>query len=274
MAQKEEYADKYWSAYATTYDSQVGRMTRKAAERLVVLSNELKPYSAPNTYALDSGAGTGVTTTSLSGSFPSIPILATDVSPEMLAVIDSAKLPNVTTKVVDASKPGALGAGIFSHALSTFMIQFLSNPQEVVEEMHRTLQPGGVIGLGIWDQHNDPINAWGKACRAVDPSYVVPKAHDPSAWYSTEELETALKEAGFVDIRTDIVRVDFNQPDAESLVRFWFEAKNPSMESLINAWKGSKEEVKREMARIVREEHEDGGNLIIDFALAVGKKVV
>ena len=247
-------------------------MTKKAADCLVVMSNELKPYSDAKTYAHDSGAGTGVSTTSLSQKFPHVPILATDVSSDMLATIDSANIPNVSTQIVDAGKSGILDAETFSHVLSTFMIQFLPNPQEVVGEMYRTLQPRGVIGLAIWDKNNDPINAWGKACRAVDPNYVVPKAHDPSAWYSTRELETALSDGGFREIRTDIVRVMFEQPNTESFLRFWFEAKNPSMESLINAWKGSKEDVKKELARIIREEHDDGKHLVIDFALAVGKK--
>jgi hypothetical protein len=41
---------------------------------------------------------------------------------------------------------------------------------------------------------------------------------------------------------------------------------------MVDDWKGSMEEVKRELERIVREEHDDGRALFLDFAIAAGKK--
>jgi len=55
-------------------------------------------------------------------------------------------------------------------------------------------------------------------------------------------------------------------------VKFWFEGGNPAIQSMVDDWKGSMEEVKRELERIVREEHDDGRALFLDFAIAAGKK--
>ena len=84
----------------------------------------------------------------------------------MLRLIDSAKLPNVSTRFLDASKLEGVEDEIF-------VIQFLSNSQSVDNGMCRVLKPGGVLG---WDKENDIFIAWGKACRAVDPSYEVLKS--------------------------------------------------------------------------------------------------
>ena len=118
----------------------------------------------------------------------------------------------------------------------------------------------------------DPVHAWGKACRAVDPTYVMPKMHDASAWYSTAELEAALTEAGLKDVRTEIVTVRHVHESTDSFVRFWMDGENPAVISLVNDWKGSREVVRRALEKVVREEYGDGKKLYIDFAIAAGRK--
>jgi ubiquinone/menaquinone biosynthesis C-methylase UbiE len=173
--------------------------------------------------------------------------------------------------------------GTFSHVLSTFMIQFLPNGQGVVEEMCRILQPGGVLGLGIWDKETDLLVSWAKACRAVDPGYEVPKSHDVDAWYSVPEMEDALKKAGLKDVQSDVVRVKFEygKNTTEELVEFWFEGENPSAVWLINALKKSIEEgefrgtiqdVRAALGKIIRDEYDDGQGLFLSMSLAAGRK--
>jgi ubiquinone/menaquinone biosynthesis C-methylase UbiE len=202
MPVKDEYDDRKWTAHAATYDSNVGYMSRIAADRLVQPTDSMLPYADPNSSALDIGAGTGSLTIQLSRRFPSVPILATDISAGMLAVIEALRLPNVTTRIADASRAGALEAGSASHVLNTLMVQFLPDPQDAVEGMCRALRLGGVLGLGIWDEKNEPNRAWARACRALDPGYRVPKPHDESAWYSTGELEKALGDAGLEEVKS------------------------------------------------------------------------
>ena len=243
MPVKDEYDDKKWTAHAATYDSNVGYMTSTAADRLVQLTDSMLPYADLNSSVLDSGAGTGSLTIRLSQRFPSVPILATDISSGMLATIDALRLPNVTTRIVDASQAGALDAESASHVLSTFMVQFLPDPQGAIEEMCRTVRPGGVLGVGIWDERNEPNQAWAKACRTLDTGYRVPKPHDESAWYSTGELEKALSNAGLKEVRSEIVSVRHVHESTGSFMKFWFEGGNPAIQSMVNDWKGSMEDV-------------------------------
>ena len=152
------------------------------------------------------------------------------------------------------------------------MIQFLPGPQGVVDEMYRLLRPGGVLGLGIWDRNNDILNAWARACKMLDPEYEVPKAHDPEAWYTVEELEEALRRAGLSGVRSEVVKVHFEWERTEDFIKFLFEEGNPSFVSLINAWTGDLGDIKRELTRIIRDEHDDGRAIFINTLLAVGKK--
>jgi hypothetical protein len=137
--------------------------------------------------------------------------------------------------------------------------------------MCRLLRPNGVLGLGIWDRNNDILNSWARACRTVDPEYQVPKAHDESAWYTTEELEMALRKAALKAVRSEVVKVHFEWERTDDFIRFLFEEKNPSLVSLVNAWTGDLEDVKREMTRKIREEHDDGRAIFINTLLVVGR---
>ncbi len=44
MPVKDEYDDKKWTAHAATYDSNVGYMSRIAADRLVQLTDNVENY--------------------------------------------------------------------------------------------------------------------------------------------------------------------------------------------------------------------------------------
>ena len=74
------------------------------------------------------------------------------------------------------------------------------------------------------------------------------------------------------EVRLEIVSVRHVHESTESFKKFWFEGKNPATQSMINDWKGIVEDVKRELAVIVKEKHDDGKALFLDFATAAGKK--
>ncbi|MCJ1225149.1 hypothetical protein MMC12_001798 [Toensbergia leucococca] len=156
--------------------------------------------------------------------------------------------------------------------MNTFLIQFLPDPQTAVKDMYRAIQPGGVLGFGIWHYHNDPNQAWPKACHILDPTYKAPKPHVAIAWYSTQELEKALRDVGLRDVRSETITVQHTHPSTESFLTFWFEGKIPAIQSMINDWTGSLEDVKRELAKIIREQYDDGKALFLSFAIAAGKK--
>ena len=156
-----------WSTASASYPERVGRMRSHSAERLLTIADERRSFSPSASYVLDNGAGTGTLTDYLTSSYPGIRVLATDIAPGMLEALDKKQIPNVKTGVMDAAEldniEGLGPDGSFSHAFSTFMIMFTTQPLNILKEMHRVLQPGGIIELAIWGERVGPSTLWEEA---------------------------------------------------------------------------------------------------------------
>ncbi|KJX96801.1 hypothetical protein TI39_contig600g00009 [Zymoseptoria brevis] len=129
---------------------------------------------------------------------------STDIAPQMLSNLQSRKLPNVTTSILDASRDHVsqgLQPESFTHTLSTFLLQFLPDPQHTVNEMHRLLASGGVFGSTVWSKAQI-AESWNGACSNLDSTFEPNDAAFASAWGS-QDLEQGLKKAGFVDVRSE-----------------------------------------------------------------------
>ncbi|KAL8823491.1 MAG: hypothetical protein Q9191_005805 [Dirinaria sp. TL-2023a] len=268
---------KSWSTASASYAERVGRLSRYSADRLIILANDRLPLSTASCHVLDNGAGTGSLTDSLLTSYPGIDILATDIAPGMLEAINAKKRPNVSTKVLDAAKLNNVeGMGIdntFSHAFSTFMIQFAKKPLDVLREMHRVLIPGGLLGLGVWGLRIEPNIAWEEACQALDPNYRLPPPFtDPNAWCTPQECEDALRKIGFKNTYPEVYSVPFEFENTDSYIGFWYGAKNPVSDRLRKSFQGDQEDAKRSLAKVLRERYNDATTIVVDSVLTVGVK--
>ena len=169
---------KSWSTASASDAERVGRMCRHAANHLILISHNLYPFHVPGSHVFDNGADTGTVTDVVAELFPGIQVLATDIAPGMLEAIDAKQIPNVTTRVADASElnnVAALGAHpTFTHAVNTLMVMFTLEPLNVVREMHLVLKPGGLIGLGVWGERIGPNTLWEEGCQNLDPTYNLP----------------------------------------------------------------------------------------------------
>lgn len=77
---------------------------------------------------------------------------------------------HVFTRVLDARNYSAeLPVSSFNHAFSTFMLQTVLNPLDVLRETNKMLLPGGIIGITIWAKRNEPFEIWEQACKSIDP---------------------------------------------------------------------------------------------------------
>lgn len=114
------------------------------------------------------------------------------------------------------------------------MLQTITTPLEALKEMHTVLISGGVIGIALWAQRIGPFEIWERACRSIDTSYFLTAPFDdPHAWRTPSELESALKEVGFIDISTEEMMLPFSFEDTQHFLDFWFGAKNPAAENCI-----------------------------------------
>ncbi|MCJ1240722.1 hypothetical protein MMC14_008726 [Varicellaria rhodocarpa] len=274
-----------WSTTAPTYSSNVGRTSALAASRLISLAQTLSPIT-PSSSILDNGAGTGAITLAIAAAHPSTSILATDISGPMLTSITSAStnsnqsknqsFTKISTRVLDArSLTSTLKKDSFTHVFNTFMLQTITTPLDALREMHTVLKPNGegVIGIALWASRNDPFSIWRSACLSLDPDYTLPAPFDdPHAWRTVDELDSALRELGFRDVRCEEMRMPFTFESSAAFVEFWFGAKNPAAVKVMANWEGDGEEVRRRVARVVEEEYGGGKDVCTWAVLGVGRK--
>ncbi|CAF9934989.1 MAG: hypothetical protein ALECFALPRED_006205 [Alectoria fallacina] len=266
-----------WSTASASYAERVGRMCQHAADHLVQEADTIHAFSTHDSYVLDVGTGAGAVPESIIKSFPGVRILATDIAPGMVEAVDKNHLPDVSTRVTDASQMNNVsGLGVdatFSHAFSTFMIMFTLEPINVISEMQRVLRPGGVIGLALWGEVIGPNNLWEEACQMLDPTYRLPSPFaDPNAWRTPHEAENALREVGFKDIHTEVYKVPFEFEDTASYLRFWYGAKNPVSDRFKDSFKGDQEEAKKALEMVLKERYNDATSIVAETILAIGRK--
>ena len=262
-----------WSSTAPTYAANVGRTSALSASRLLELSDGLSRITRESTI-LDVGAGTGAVTFALASNFPSTKILAVDISAAMLNDIAAPRLPNVSTEVLDARNLSQkLEKESFSHVFSTFMLQTITTPSSILQEMRAVLSRGGVIGIGIWGQRNGPFEIWEQAARSLIPGYQLPEPFDdPRAWRTIGELEHALKEVGFQNVSTEEVKMPFEFESADSFVGFWFQAKNPAAVQCMSNFQGDMASAKEAVRKLVKEKYANGREIYTWAVLGIGRK--
>lgn len=261
-----------WSVHATAYASRISKVTSEGGEALLRLVEKRRRLERDST-VLDSGAGTGALTSLLHQKCPDMFIVAADISPGMLAVLSQKKIPIVQTIVLDATGDHVsqgLRAEQFTHALSTFMVQFISPPQKAIDEMHRVLQPGGVIGVSLWSK-NQIGEPWNIACARLDPDYAPNYGVFADGWQSTQDLEVAFTSAGFVDVEVSETELFLVFDTAEDFADAFITSKNPAFLKLQGTWRGNVEDVRDELVKVTRERFENG-KIHMTAACAVGVK--
>ena len=260
-----------WSASAANYSAQVSRITGDAGEGLLDLIQTSLPFDS-NSRVLDSGAGTGALIDRLLKRCPDVSVLAVDLSPGMLEQVEAKNLPTVETKVLDATKDHVaqgLEPGSFTHVISTFMVQFIPDPQNAVTEMYRILEPGGLIGIGIWIE-NKVSEPWDIACKNLDPDYERVSVAAEGAWRTTEDIEHAYRKAGFIELRSSTMQ-QWIVMDSIEFADLFLSSKNPIMLKAQSAWKGKSHDVRDEMIKVLNEQF-DGGRIFLEAGFTVGRK--
>ena len=244
-----------WGTASAAYAARAEYVTRPCAEELLSWVHEESPFSAPGATAFDNGAGSGVVTTSLQSRFPTIPILAADLSPVMLEIIEKRRLPRVKCQVLDAIDLSPIADGTFTHALSTFMIQFTPNPLRALREMYRVCKPGATLGLCVWGElcFDAP---WEETVRHFEPDYTYPHTWTPD-WSDEERIRAYIREAGFKDVRSRIMRPKWDFESSEEYFKFFLESKNPEFIRAYQPWwdKGMESTMRPMLERVVRENY-------------------
>jgi ubiquinone/menaquinone biosynthesis C-methylase UbiE len=100
---------------------------------------------------LDIGSGSGPSVLALLDHFPDAEIIATDISPNLLAILRLAlKQVNATnrcsTLCLDLNKPWFLGQP-FDLAVGAAILHHLMDPSRLIEEVFKAVRPGGALAF-------------------------------------------------------------------------------------------------------------------------------
>ena len=261
-----------WGSASAKYATSTTLITRPCSEELISWVNDKSPFSAPNVDVFDNGCGTGVVTTALSTIFPNLSIVAGDLSPGMIEVVEKKGIPNVRTQVLDAVDLNPVKDDTFTHVLSTFMVQFTPAPLQALKEIYRVTKVGGTIGLAMWG-NSILYEPWIEACRQFESGYKYPHTWSPD-WEQDDELKAYIHQAGFKDIQMKTLKPRWNFKGPEGLYDFFLGSKNPEFERAIRPWKenGRYNEVEAVYKRFVEEKYNGAINFDMKVLLFIARK--
>ena len=269
---KDRHLPDSWGSVSATYATTAIIVTRPASEALISWVDEISPFNAPNVDIFDDGCGSGVVSKALSSRFSHAPILAGDLSPGMVELVEKQNMPNVRTKVLDAVNLHSLEDNLFTHVLSTFMVQFTPAPLEALREMNRVTRSGGTLGLAVWG-NSIIYEPWIDACRQFESGYMYPHAWSPD-WEQENELIAYIGQAGFKEIQIKTLELKWNFNGPEDLYDFFLKSKHPEFERAIQPWKegGRYDSIEAEYKRIVEDKYGGARDFAMKALLFVARK--
>lgn len=278
----EHFEAKPWEAAATHYTETVGPSSALAAPHMVALASSLVPLGGRDSGSriLELGAGTGSLTFAIVAAAPTAPLLATDISSEMLNQLRAnavkAGVGVIPTQILDMTAPitPATPEGAFSHVFCFMALQNLPEPLPSIREWLRLLRPGGVLAVGVWDfdQPTGPHDIWLKAARKVVAGHVDTTMLPPGRWNGLVDLEKGLRGIGLRDVKAQPCQVGFNV-GSEGFMHFFWESRSPMP---VAYRKGRSEDeiekLKAAMLDILKDEYDDGKNIPLWTGLVAGIK--
>ena len=162
-----------------------------------------------NGSVLELACGTGIVTRELRNRLPAMAqLIATDLNEPMFqhAAAKFAKNEVVEWRQADACAL-PFGDGIFDAVVCQFGIMFVPDKALAAGEARRVLKPDGVFLFNVWDaiEHNE-------LCRIAHETITGYFDKDPPTFYQVpfsyhdrDEIKRVLAEAGFRDVRIEVV---------------------------------------------------------------------
>ncbi|KAF2097662.1 S-adenosyl-L-methionine-dependent methyltransferase [Rhizodiscina lignyota] len=161
--------------YGSDYERMCCGCTSVLASQMVSRTASTNPITS-SSYILDSACGPGIVTQEIKRLYPDARILASDLSPAMLADVERKRgqlgWKDVETKVLDVRSLEGINDETFSHVFVNLGIQIPNDPEgpvKMTREVFRVLKTGGVAILSNWADRVWPA-AYEETRKEIRPS--------------------------------------------------------------------------------------------------------
>jgi ubiquinone/menaquinone biosynthesis C-methylase UbiE len=264
-------AAEAWYRWSPTLNQWLGKATDKMLEMAGITSGKR---------VLDIAAGAGEQSiTAAKEVGPSGYVLATDISANILEyakqMAQEAGVSNIETKIMDGENL-ALEDGTFDAVISRVGLIYFPDQQKALKEMLRVLKPGGKVAAVVYSTPEKnkffsvPVSIIRNRAKLPPP---LPGQPGPFSLGAEGVIEKAFSQAGFKNVRSELVDSPLQLSSAKECVRFEkesFGALHQMMSSLSDSEKKSVwDEIERELQKF-----ESGKGFIgpCEMVVAVGEK--
>ena len=194
MLNKQAIIDNFNHA-ASSYDGYAHPQKKSALE----LSRLIAPHIKDNHRLLEIGCGTGFLTQNLLEINPTIEIVASDISPDMIAQCQQ-KMPHLKTALIDGEHPPM--SEKYDVVCSNLTLQWFSDLSASCQKFHHILGDNGLLAFSTLLEDN--FSQWQEAC---DHSGI---PHYQEGFLSLNNLEMLLNQNFQATITTEKIDISFD----------------------------------------------------------------
>ncbi len=210
---------------------------------------------------------------------PSGYVLATDISANILdyanQMAQQAGVNNIETKVMDGENL-SLEDETFDAVISRVGLIYFPDQQKALKEMYRVLKPGGKVAAIVYSTPEKnkffsvPVSIIRNRAKLPPP---LPGQPGPFSLGAEGVIEKAFSQAGFINVRSELVDSPLSLPSAKECVRFEKESFGALHQMLSSLSTEEKESVWEEIETALQQfESENGFNGPCEMVVAVGEK--
>ncbi len=256
-----------WDLASNTYEGSWRRQLQPATDKLL----EFADLQAGET-VIEAASGTGIVTLEVARRVGPGRVLATDLSKDMLAVLEGtaseAGISNIETAACNAERLATEDQ--FDVALCALGLMYVPSPLQAIAELHRTLRPGGRVAISVWGERRNC--GWASLFGIVDArvkSDVCPMFFSMGA---PSALTESLSRQGFVDVKEERISISIDYPDDESALVAAFVGGPVALAYARFDEKNRASAHAEYLESIAQYRHDDGYRVPGEFVIASGRK--
>ncbi len=178
-------------------------------------------------------------------------VTATDISSEMLVIAEERARSTGLHEVIEFKQTDAESLELetnqaFNSIICRWGLMFLPNLDNALSNMLRLLVPGGKLAAAVWSEPSKvplismPINIARQELHAPLLGQGIP---GPFSLADIDALKKSLEKAGFVEIKSETIRVVFEFSSAEEYTEFNQDIVAPVRTMLANETEERKQEI-------------------------------